>query len=189
MPETALLVLDVQQLVLARYPDPEYLDRLAAAIAAARSADVPVIYAKVGFRVGVPEVHPRNKMFGAMPAALGDATPPPNEIPDQVAPRPGEVVVHKRRVSAFAGSDLEMVLRAQEIQHLVLAGVATSGVVLSTLRQAADLDYQLTVLSDACLDNDPEVHEVLLRKVFPAQAEVTTVRDWASALDHAAVSP
>jgi len=61
----------------------------------------------------------------------------------------------------------------------VLTGVATSGVVLSTLRQAADLDYRLTVLSDGCLDNDPEVHTVLTAKVFPAQAEVTTVAGWA----------
>jgi nicotinamidase-related amidase len=60
----------------------------------------------------------------------------------------------------------------------VLAGVATSGVVLSTVRQAADLDYRLTVLADGCLDADPEVHRVLVEKIFPRQAEVTTVADW-----------
>jgi nicotinamidase-related amidase len=64
----------------------------------------------------------------------------------------------------------------------VLAGIATSGVVLSTLRQAADLDYQLTVLADGCLDADPDVHQVLLGKVFPRQAEVTTIADWAACL-------
>jgi nicotinamidase-related amidase len=52
-------------------------------------------------------------------------------------------------------------------------------VVLSTLRQAADLDYQLIVLADVCLDADPEVHRVLTEKVFPLQAEVTTVAQWA----------
>nr|WP_269330404.1 cysteine hydrolase [Kineosporia babensis] len=169
--------MDVQELVLARYPDEGYLDRLAAAIGKARAAGVPVIYAKVGFRPGYPEIHPRNKMFGFMPARLG-STAPPNEIPAQVAPLETDVVVSKRRVSAFAGSDLEMVLRAQGIEHLVLAGVATSGVVLSTLRQAADLDYRITVLSDACLDNDPQVHNLLLEKVFPMQAEVITGPDW-----------
>jgi nicotinamidase-related amidase len=92
------------------------------------------------------------------------------------------VTVHKLRVSAFAGSGLEVVLRAQGIEHLVLAGIATSGVVLSTLRQAADLDYRLTVLSDGCLDGDPEVHRVLLEKVFPRQAEVTAIADWAASL-------
>lgn len=63
-----------------------------------------------------------------------------------------------------------------------LAGIATSGVVLSTLRQAADLDYRLTVLADGCLDADPEVHQILLQKVFTRQAEVTSIADWAASL-------
>ena len=84
----------------------------------------------------------------------------------------------KRRVSAFAGSDLDMILRSSEVDELVLCGISTSGVVLSTLRQAADLDYQLVVLQDGCADPDPEVHRVLLEKVFPRQADVMTVDDW-----------
>jgi nicotinamidase-related amidase len=134
-----------------------------------------VIYVKVGFRPGFPEISPHNKIFSGMAARAGGV---PNEIHPDVAPSPGDVVVTKKRVSAFAGSDLEMVLRAQGIGHLVLTGIATSGVVLSTLRQAADLDFELTVLADACLDADPEVHRVLTEKVFPRQAAVTTVADW-----------
>jgi nicotinamidase-related amidase len=91
-------------------------------------------------------------------------------------------VITKRRISAFAGSDLEVILRSREIDHLVLTGVATSGVVLSTLRQAADLDYRLTVLADGCYDPDPEVHRILTEKVFPRQADVTTIDDWTKAL-------
>ena len=90
--------------------------------------------------------------------------------------------MHKRRVSAFTGSDLEVLLRAQGIDSLVLAGIATSGVVLSTLRQAADLDYRLTVLADGCLDGDPGVHHVLLEKVFTRQAEVTSIAGWTASL-------
>ncbi|WP_327589840.1 cysteine hydrolase [Nonomuraea sp. NBC_00507] len=100
------------------------------------------------------------------------------QVHRDVAPEPGDIIVTKRRISAFVGSDLEMVLRAGDIDHLVLTGIATSGVVLSTLRQAADLDFRLTVLSDGCLDSDPEVHRVLVEKVFPQQADVTTVADW-----------
>ena len=99
-----------------------------------------------------------------------------------MAPAPGDLLVTKRRVLAFTGSDLEVVLRAGGIDSLVLAGIATSGVVLSTVRQAADLDYRLTVLADGCLDADPEVHQVLLQKVFPRQAEVTSVARWAASL-------
>jgi nicotinamidase-related amidase len=74
------------------------------------------------------------------------------------------------------------VLRAGEIRNLVLTGIATSGVVLSTLRQAADLDFGLTVLADGCLDGDPEVHRVLTEKVFPRQADVVSVEEWVKTL-------
>ncbi|MEU9346971.1 cysteine hydrolase [Streptomyces sp. NPDC048278] len=184
MPQQALLVMDVQQVVADRFPAPDYLPRLSKAIDAARAGGIPVIYVVVGFRPGYPEVSARNKMFrglvGAAPRPAGDDRA--TEVHPDVAPAPGEPVVTKRRVSAFAGSDLDMVLRAGGIDHLVLTGIATSGVVLSTLRQAADLDFELTVLSDGCLDSDPEVHRVLTEKVFPKQAEVTTVDEWVAAL-------
>ena len=69
-------------------------------------------------------------------------------------------------------------LRAQDISHIVLTGVATSGVVLSTIREAADKDYHITVLSDCCADADEEVHRVLTTKVFPRQTEVMTAEEW-----------
>jgi nicotinamidase-related amidase len=103
---------------------------------------------------------------------------PGSAIHPAVAPADNDVIVTKRRVSAFTGSDLEVVLRAADVDHLVLTGIATSGVVLSTLRQAADLDYRLTVLADGCLDADPEVHRVLMEKVFPRQADVVRIADW-----------
>jgi nicotinamidase-related amidase len=105
------------------------------------------------------------------------------QIHDSVDPRSDEPIVTKLRVSGFAGSDLEVILRAYRADKLVLAGIATSGVVLSTLREAADKDYELAVLSDACLDSDPEVHRVLLEKVFPRQADVMTVNEWISSLE------
>jgi nicotinamidase-related amidase len=115
-------------------------------------------------------------MAAAMPG-LENPAPDPS-----IDPKPTEMVITKRRVSAFAGSDLEVILRGHKIDHLVLTGIATSGVVLSTLRQAADMDYRISVLSDACADRDPEVHSVLLNKVFPRQAEVLTVDQWTAGL-------
>ena len=181
---SALLVMDVQVGIVARLGDPEaLLDRLTQAVDAARSAEVPVIYVRVGFRPGYPEIPASNKTFSAL-AATGafDESAPETHIHPRVAPRPGEVVVVKRRTSAFAGSDLAEVLRAGGIDTLVLTGIATSGVVLSTLRQAADLDYGLVVLSDGVADADPEVHQVLTTKVFPRQAAVVTVAEWAASV-------
>ena len=189
--DTALLVMDVQRQITARFPGTEeYLGRIAQAVGAARDSGVPVVYVVVGFRPGFPEVSARNLTFSrlAAPGADGPGLDAEgSQVDPAVAPRDGEVVVTKRRVSAFAGSDLDVVLRAMEVRHLVLTGIATSGVVLSTLRQAADLDFQLTVLSDGCLDADPEVHRVLTEKVFPRQAEIRTVEEWAKQQRAAAV--
>jgi nicotinamidase-related amidase len=182
MDKTALLVMDVQRGIVGRFgDDASYLRRLQTATSAARKAKLPVIYVVIGFRSGHPEISPMNKTFSAIMDSGGFAhDDPATEIHPDVAPQPGDIVVTKRRVSAFTGSDLEVVLRGLQIDRLVLTGIATSGVVLSTLRQAADLDYQLVVLADGCLDGDPEVHRVLTEKIFPRQADVRTVADWSA---------
>jgi nicotinamidase-related amidase len=184
MDATVLLVMDVQRGIVERFADdPGYLTLLSGAVAAARGADVPVIYVTIDFRPGYPEVSARNRSFSAIASSgrftVGD---PATAVHPAVAPQPGDLAVTKRRVSAFTGSDLEVLLRGLGAGTLVLTGIATSGVVLSTLRQAADLDYGLVVLADACLDADPEVHRVLTEKVFPRQAEVLTVAQWANRL-------
>jgi nicotinamidase-related amidase len=180
MDATVLLVMDVQRGVVERFgDDPGYLERLSRAITAARAAGIAVVYVRVGFRPGHPEISAQNRTFSAIAGSGGFAEDNPAvEIHPAVAPVPGEAVVTKRRVSAFTGSDLGVLLRSLGAGTLVLTGIATSGVVLSTLREAADLDYRLVVLEDACLDADPEVHRVLTQKVFPRQADVTTVAEW-----------
>ena len=80
--------------------------------------------------------------------------------------------MRKTRVGPFGSTDLHEQLQAQRIDTLVLAGISTSGVVLSTVREAHDRDCRLIVLADLCADRDAEVHEVLTGKVFPGQAEV-----------------
>src|SRR5580658_9260772 len=112
MASTALLIMDVQQDIVARFAgDDGYLDRLATAITAARAAGVMVGYVTIAFRPGYPEVSDRNKSFAAI-AGSGRFTDgdPGTQIPAAVAPAPGEAVVIKRRVSAFAGSDLDVLL-------------------------------------------------------------------------------
>jgi nicotinamidase-related amidase len=182
---TALLVMDIQAGTIGWVADSKsLLTTLGQAIAAARTAKIPVIYVVVGFRKGFPEIGDGvyNKSFAALKGGSIPDLEEPVPVDAAIAPQPGEMVVTKRRVSAFAGSDLEVILRAHRIEHLVLAGISTSGVVLSTLRQAADMDYRLSVLSDGCADMDNEVHTVLLNKVFPRQAEVLTVGQWMSGL-------
>ncbi|WP_234545214.1 cysteine hydrolase family protein [Streptomyces shenzhenensis] len=182
MTHSALLVMDVQKGIVDRVPDlgPDYTAGLARAIDAARSAGIPVVYVVVGFRPGHPETK-SSPLFGALPDGAFTNSDPGAAIHPDVVPTPGESIVTKKRVSAFTGSDLDLVLRGADAGHLVLTGLSTSGVVLSTLRQAADLDYRLTVLADGCADPDPEVHRVLTTKVFPHQGvNVTTIDAWIS---------
>lgn len=172
---TALLVMDYQSAVLDRVADKKdaLLAQTTKLLDAARKASVRVIYVVVGFRPGYPEVSARNAMFGPVRAnGLFAAGTPGTEIHSAVAPRGEEVVVTKHRVSAFAGTDLDMILRAHAIETLVLAGISTSGVVLSTTRHASDADYRIVIAEDACADADAEVHRVLVEKVFVRQATV-----------------
>jgi nicotinamidase-related amidase len=184
MVQNALLVMDVQRGIVDRFgEDAGYLARLRGAIEAAHAAEIPVIYVVIGFRAGHPEASARNKMLRGLGGSIG-FTPDDQgaQIHPDIAPRPADPIVTRTRVSAFAGSDLDVLLRAWEIAGLVLTGIATSGVVLSTLRQAADLDFRLTVLQDGCLDPDAEVHQVLTEKVFPVQADVVTVDEWITSI-------
>ena len=178
-PQTALVVMDVQQMVVATRAGnvQGVLDRLAKAIEIARKAGILIIYVTVHIREGHPEISPRNRVFSRI---LTTGVPPAAamEIHPAVAPRPGDVVVTKVRVSAFSGSDFEVILRSQNITHLVLSGLDTGGVVLSTVLVAADKDYELTVLSDGCSDPNEEVHRVLMTGIFPRRGEVLTVDEW-----------
>ncbi|MDK1344465.1 isochorismatase family cysteine hydrolase [Streptomyces sp. 378] len=171
--------MDVQRAIVDIADDGSgYLSRLRRAIDGARAAGIPVIYVVIALRPGFPEVGTRNRALAAVAqAGLYVEGAPGTEIHPEVAPRPG-VVVTKRRASAFSGSDLDVVLRARGIDSLVLTGIATSAVVLSTVCQANDLDFGLTVLADACLDTDPEVHRVLIERLFPQWADVVAVEEW-----------
>lgn len=177
---TALLVMDFQTWIVDGYAVDKdaLLKRTARVIQAARNAQVMVIYVVVGFRVGYPEVSSRNVTFSKVKehslfAAGGDGL----DIHPAIAPRPGEVVVTKHRVSAFAGTDLDMILRANGIETLLLTGITTSGVVLSTVRHAFDADYRLVVVADCCSEPDDHIHLTLIEEIFTQQAAVVTSRD------------
>jgi len=173
--------MDLQKGIVSRLADQadELLATLERVIAVARERGMPVIFVRVAFRPGTPEVSGRNPSFSALRGdARMDETSDATRIHPRLAPHEGDVVVTKRRVSAFTGSDLDVVLRSLEVDHLIVTGISTSGVVLSTTRQAADLDYRLTILADACADPDAEVHRVLTEKIFPRQAAVVSSDDW-----------
>lgn len=184
--QTALLIMDYQRDILESTPmtaERGIVGRAQQALQAARAAGVLVVYVVVRLRPGYPEVHERNKIFSAIRAAgrLQEGTPGADIVPE-VAPQPGEPVVVKRRVGAFFNTDLATVLGARGITTLALAGVSTSGVVLSTVRHAADADYELLVLEDLCADRSTEAHTALIEHIFPRQASIITSAAFIAAL-------
>lgn len=176
--KTALLMADFHTDSMGQNPvvaERRTLNRARDVLEAARSAGVFVVYIVVNFRPGYPEISDANLSFGPRKAAgAPPAADPRSLIHGTVLPRPGEPIVVKHRVSGFYGTDLDMILRAQGLDTLILMGHATSGVILSTVRYAADADYRLVVVEDGCADRDTEVHDLLMAKIFPRQATVAS---------------
>ena len=183
---TALLIADFYEAMMTTIPhavDREVVSRTASLQKAAREAGVMVCYCATVFRPGYPEIGERNKTFGQRKAsgqpAVFDTL---SLIHPAVAPAEGEVAVGKHRVNALYGTGLDVALRANDINTLIILGYATSGVVLSTVRYASDLDYNLIVVEDCCSDSEPEVHDFLTGRLFPRQAEVVQAAELIAAL-------
>ena len=146
---TALLMADFSAGNMAQNPivhERQTFERAGEVLAAARQAGIFVIYCISHFRPGYPEIpaqhNPRSPMRAAGAVLPAD---PARLIHPSVTPREGEPVIAKHRTSAFSGSAFDTILRAQGIETIILMGHATSGVILSTVRLAADLDYHLIV--------------------------------------------
>jgi nicotinamidase-related amidase len=183
----ALLVMDYQVDSLTKFmtaaQSADAIACVAELIATARGAGMMVIHVVVAFRPGHPELSPRNTVFSVVKAnGMLVAGSEGAAIHPAAAARDGEPIVVKHRISPFVGTDLETLLRANGIDTLVLAGVHTSGVVLSTVCQAVDLDYHLVVVRDCCADPDAEAHGMLLDIVIPKHAAVVTMAELAGAL-------
>lgn len=84
---------------------------------------------------------------------------------DALAPRTGELVVRKRRYSAFTGTDLDLLLRARSIRTIICCGVSTNACVETTTRAGFELDYYVAVPPDACGSWDRDLHEGTLRNI------------------------
>jgi nicotinamidase-related amidase len=179
-PHTALLVMDYQAGIVARVPEADQLlERARAAIDLVRDWSGQIGYVRVAFDDEDFDV-PESSRMGASLRGSGQAfhaDSPTTAIDERVAPEVGDVVVRKTRVGAFSTTDLHDQLQDLGIDTLVLAGISTSGVVLSTVIEAHDLDYRVFVLADGCADTDPEVHGFLLEKIFPRRGEVITLAE------------
>ena len=141
---------------------------------AARQTGVKVIYVAVKFRSGYSERPTNCGLWEALCGsnALVEGTWGA-EIHESVTPRDGEPLVTKRGVSAFYGSDLALLLRAGNIDTLLLTGVATNFVVEGTAREAADRGYNVVIVGDCCASMSQEAHDAALTTALPFLATIS----------------
>lgn len=136
------------------------LENTAAAIAAARAADVPIGYVRVGFSPDYRECPPSSPIFsGARKNNIFQLGTWGTQVHPALAPQDGDHDIVKHRVSPFYGTTLEPILRANGIERIVMCGVSTNGVVHSGAREAHDRDYQVVMLEDCCAGATAEEHE------------------------------
>jgi nicotinamidase-related amidase len=182
----AVLSLDVQTGIVSAYvKDESFVARAARTLLGARTVGMSVVHVKVGFRPLVPEANWRNMFLSAIKASPSHQQffqGPSGALHPGLGVDERDLVVTKSRVSAFRGTDLDLLLRAKEVHTLVLFGITTSGVVLSTLVEAADRDYRLIVVKDCCVDSDADLHDALLNKIFPRQSTVVSADDFVGAI-------
>lgn len=180
---TALLVMDYQEGIVGQLPDTDaLLDRVAGLVDAVRERGAHVGWVRVAFEDAEFDAIPETSVFARFTAApelkaAMHADAPGTQIHSRLTRRPEDVSVRKIRVGAFTTTDLEQQLEKRGITTLVLAGISTSGVVLSTVREAMDRDYRIVVLRDACADREQETHDFLAGTLFPHMTTVVDVAE------------
>ena len=122
----------------------------------------PVLHVTIG--AAHPEaldapVHMR-KLFVEFRNYLGSRE---HEIVDELKPRPGEHVLRKTTIGAFASTGIDSLLRALGCEQLYLTGVSTNMCVETTAREAADRGYLVTLVEDACGTTHEDLHLVTMR--------------------------
>jgi len=178
-----LLMLDyIEYTYLMRVPQQNYSSfaaQINAITATARKAQIPIVWSTVAFRPGYPEVSDRNLAFyGIKEEQVLMWNTSEVEIYKELVVAPQDIVIVKKRMGALQNTELPNLLSAHSISSIVVAGIATSGAVLTTVRMAADSDLVITVIADACVDGNPAAHEALVSLIFPLQATVIQSADW-----------
>jgi nicotinamidase-related amidase len=154
------------------------LERAAWSLRHARQRGMFVAYSRLAFDpeyLTLTSSSPR--LRGLRAAGLLQAGTEGVAICSEVAPEPGELVVEKTGIDPFIGTPLLPALFKRGITGIALAGVATEHVVESAARHAADLGLRVTVLSDACCSQTPELRTHALEQTLPFYATVSPAAD------------
>jgi len=143
---------------------PRVVRTIRSTVDAGRAAGVPIVYLQMAYKSDLSDAGgPRSPnsykelamhLMNAKPELKGKLLTEGSwdgALVDELAPKPGDLVVTKTRYSGFAGTTLDSQLRMREIQFLFFAGIAANVCVESTLRHAYFLDYWPILISDGTM--------------------------------------
>ena len=160
----------------------------------ARRSGVRVVYTQTVFDADMSNVHPawiyrwyRKRPVGTNPMPLDKTVIRGTwgaEIIPELEPQPHDYVVEKARNSAFVGTKMDRVLRANGVESVVLAGVTTQGCVLSSALDSQWYDYYTVIAKDAVASTKPELHQLGMEQLstsyhLPTVEELAAI--WAEA--------
>lgn len=167
--KTALVIIDLQKGILGYKTEPHLADTILS-----RNLKLADAFRKHNGLVVL--VHVNTASDGKDLLHPTTDTPPmptadrPNnwaEFPEELGPKPGDVVITKKQWGAFYGTDLDLQLRRRHIDTIVLTGIATNIGVESTARAAYEHGYEQFFVADAMAALNIEGHEYPLKHIFP----------------------
>lgn len=153
--------------------------RTADVLAAARRAGLTVVHVQNAWRAGHPDVNAHTPWQADAKAARRSTEGTwGTEFIDVLAPAEGELVVRKRAVSAFAGTELDRLLRIHDLSTLVIAGIVTNFAAEGTARDGSDRGFRVIVLTDCCESVNDEMHQFSITQILPFVGEVASAADF-----------
>jgi nicotinamidase-related amidase len=153
------------------------------ALIASRKAGIFVVHVRVAFRQEFPELggmeRESSPLFNELKKEKAFSEDEwDSEIVDEVAPVEGEIVITKSAVNPFIGTDLDRILRNNEIKWLFLTGASTNNVIMASVYHASDLGYIPVVLRDCVAGYSKEIDEFLLDRIIPIHAVVLESKEY-----------
>jgi nicotinamidase-related amidase len=180
---TALILIDLQNgilsMTLAPHSSKDVVSNVKQIASALRTAGGTIAYV----RVDIAQIlrHPTDA-----PIRNAGAPPPPpsaSELVPDSGFQPGDLLITKRSWGAFYGTDLDLLLRRNNIKTILIGGVATNYGVESTARAAFDRGYQVIFVEDAMSSVATPVHEFAIQNIFPRMGRVRSTMQVLKALE------
>jgi nicotinamidase-related amidase len=182
----AFLAMDFQHDILAvtpQYREKHLLETVTRVLDAARHTSATIVYITVSFRDDYADAPAHSPLFQDEKArGVMKAGSPGAAICDELTPQVGDMVINKHCVDPFNGTHLANVLRARDVDTLVLMGVWTNYVVEATARTGADSSYRIIVVTDGCASNTEANHQFFINQTLPMLGTAATANEVIAAL-------